>query len=123
MSLVRTLLRNGISYGEFDQVARKYFVDVAYRDLAPAGKKQTVSNVAILTGLNRKEVKKLSELDLEQSGGDIDPALHAATATMAATPPVPVSTLLPRVDPTCRENITASARCPSPKSHLHCPDA
>jgi hypothetical protein len=70
MSLVRTLLRNGMSYGEFDQVARKCFVDVAYRDLAPAGKKQTVSNVAILTGLNRKEVKKLSELDLEQSGGD-----------------------------------------------------
>jgi hypothetical protein len=70
MSLVRTLLRNGMSYGEFDQVARKCFVDVAYRDLAPAGKKQTVSNVAILTGLNRKEVKKLSELDLEQPGGD-----------------------------------------------------
>ena len=68
MSLVRTLLRNGMSYGEFDQVARKCFVDVAYRDLAPAGKKQTVSNVAILTGLNRKEVKKLSELDLEQPG-------------------------------------------------------
>lgn len=70
MALVRTLLRNGMSYGDFDQVARKCFVDVAYRDFAPAGKKQTVSNVAILTGLNRKEVKKLSELDLEQSAGD-----------------------------------------------------
>jgi hypothetical protein len=66
MKLVRTLLRNGLSYGEFDQVARKCYVDVAYRDFAPAGKKQTVSNVAILTGLNRKEVKKLSELDLQQ---------------------------------------------------------
>lgn len=66
MTLVRTLLRNGMSYGEFDQVARKCYVDVAYRDFAPAGKKQTVSNVAILTGLNRKEVKKLAELDLQQ---------------------------------------------------------
>jgi hypothetical protein len=66
MTLVRTLLRNGLSYGEFDQVARKCYVDVAYRDFGPAGKKQTVSNVAILTGLNRKEVKKLAELDLEQ---------------------------------------------------------
>lgn len=66
MALARTLLRNGVSYGEFDRVARKSFVDVAYRDFAPAGKKQTISNVAILTGLNRKEVKKLAELDVEQ---------------------------------------------------------
>ena len=65
-TLIRTLLRNGMSYGEFDQVARKCYVDVAYRDFAPAGKKQTVSNVAILTGLNRKEVKKLAELDVER---------------------------------------------------------
>jgi len=67
MTLIRTLLRNGMSHGEFDQLARKCFVDVAYRDFAPAGKKQTVSNVAILTGLNRKEVKKLAELDAGQS--------------------------------------------------------
>ena len=66
MTLVRTLLRNGMSYGEFDQVARKCYVDVAYRDFAPAGKKQTVSNVAILSGLDRKEVKKLAELDVKQ---------------------------------------------------------
>ena len=63
MAIVRTLLRNGMSYGEFDQIARKAFVDVAFRDFAPEGKKQTVSNVAILTGLNRKEVKKWYELD------------------------------------------------------------
>jgi hypothetical protein len=71
MTLIRTLLRNGMSYGEFDQVARKCYVDVAYRDFAPAGKKQTVSNVAILTGLNRKEVKKLADLDLAQPGTEI----------------------------------------------------
>ena len=68
-ALVRTLLRNGMSYGEFDQLARKCFVDVAFDDFAPAGKKQTVSNVAILTGLNRKEVKKLHELDAGHDDG------------------------------------------------------
>jgi len=67
MALVRTLLRNGMAYGEFDQIARKCFVDVAYRDFTPSGRKQTISNVAILTGLNRKEVKKLAELDVDQS--------------------------------------------------------
>ena len=65
-AIIRTLLRNGMSYGEFDQIARKCFVDVAFRDFAPEKKKQTVSNVAILTGLNRKEVKKLHELDADQ---------------------------------------------------------
>jgi len=55
-----------MSYGEFDQIARKVFVDVAYRDFSQPPKKQTVSNVAILTGLNRKEVKKLHELDIDQ---------------------------------------------------------
>lgn len=67
LALIRTLLRNGMSYGEFDQIARKCFVDVAYDGFAIEGKKQTVSNVAILTGLSRKEVKKLHELDVAQS--------------------------------------------------------
>jgi len=66
-ALIRTLLRNGMAYGEFDQIARKCFVDVAYRDFSNSHKKQTVSNVAILTGLNRKEVKKLHELGSDQS--------------------------------------------------------
>ena len=66
-ALIRTLLRNGMSYGEFDQIARKSFVDVAYDDFSTPGKKQTVSNVAIVTGLNRKEVKKMHELDVDQT--------------------------------------------------------
>ncbi len=65
-ALIHTLLRNGMSYGEFDLIARKVFVDIAYRDFSQPRKKQTVSNVAILTGLNRKEVKKLHELDTDQ---------------------------------------------------------
>ena len=62
-ALIRTLLRNGFSYGDFDQIARKCFVDIAYQDFTRNGKKQTVSNISILTGLNRKEVKKLHEQD------------------------------------------------------------
>ena len=65
-ALIRTLLRNGMSYGEFDQVARNCFVDVAFKDFAGAKKKQSISNVAILTGLSRKEVKKIRDLDDDQ---------------------------------------------------------
>lgn len=66
MAIIRCLLRNGMSYGEFDRVARKCYADIAFTEFKPTGKKQTISNIAILTGLNRKEVKKLLELDDSQ---------------------------------------------------------
>ena len=68
MAILPTLVRNGMSYGEFDQLARKCFVDVAFRDFPPEGRKQTLSHVAIVTGLNRKEVKKLHEFDADHDG-------------------------------------------------------
>ncbi|MDH3451617.1 MAG: DUF6502 family protein [Gammaproteobacteria bacterium] len=64
--LVRVLLRNGVSYGVFAELARKVFVDVAFNEFAQEGRKQTISRVAALTGLTRKEVKRLMEL--EQAG-------------------------------------------------------
>jgi len=61
--LVRVLLRNGIAYGSFAELAKKTYVDVAFEAFAPKGKKQTVSRVSALTGLTRKETKRLHELD------------------------------------------------------------
>ena len=61
--LVRILLRNGVAYGTLAELIRQVYVDVAFRDFAPAGKKQTVSRVSALTGLTRKEVKRLLEDD------------------------------------------------------------
>lgn len=65
--LVRILLRNGVAYGTLAELVRKTYVDVAYRDFAPKGKKQTVSRVSVLTGLTRKEVRRLQE----SGAGDI----------------------------------------------------
>jgi len=61
--LARILLRNGVAYGALADVIRKCYVDVAFEDFSPQGKKQTVSRVSALTGLTRKEVKRLHELD------------------------------------------------------------
>jgi len=60
--LVRILLRNGIAYGSFADLAKKTYVDVAFEDFAPEGKKQTVARVSALTGLTRKETKRLHEM-------------------------------------------------------------
>jgi len=65
--LVRILLRNGVAYGTFSDLAKKVYTDVAFEDFALDGKKQTVSRVSILTGLTRKEVKRLHEQPVEVS--------------------------------------------------------
>ncbi len=64
--LVRILLRNGIAYGSFAELAKKTYVEVAFEDFAPERKKQTVSRVSALTGLTRKEAKRLHEMGREQ---------------------------------------------------------
>ena len=60
--LVRILIRNGVAHGAFVELTKKVFVDVAFDEFSPEGKKQTVSRVSALTGLTRKDVKRLHEL-------------------------------------------------------------
>lgn len=57
--LFRMLLRSGISYGAFDELAKRTFIDVALRDFGIAGKKPSISRASILSGLTRKEVQRL----------------------------------------------------------------
>lgn len=59
--LIRILLRNGIAYGTFADISRKIYVDSGFEEAKRQGQKQTVSNISILTGINRKEVKRLKE--------------------------------------------------------------
>ncbi|MGB5605520.1 MAG: DUF6502 family protein [Gammaproteobacteria bacterium] len=66
--LVRILLRNGVAYGTLAGLVRRVYVDVAFSEFAPQGKKQTVSRVSALTGLTRKEVKRLLETEVADEG-------------------------------------------------------
>lgn len=66
--LVRILLRQGFTAEAFENVARRVYVDVAEKEFALPGKKQTTSRIGVLTGLNRKEVArqlKLPVVDME----------------------------------------------------------
>ena len=56
--LVRVLLRNGVAYADFCEVARRLFVEVASEDFGLPGRKRSVSRISVLTGINRKEVKR-----------------------------------------------------------------
>jgi uncharacterized protein DUF6502 len=57
--LVRILLRNGVPYGAFAEMARRVYAEVAQREFALPGKKQTVSRISTLTGLTRKDVTRI----------------------------------------------------------------
>ncbi len=60
--LLRVLIRNEISHAEFAELSRQAYVDVAYDHFAIPSKKMTYARVAVLTGLSRKEVVRLSKL-------------------------------------------------------------
>jgi hypothetical protein len=67
--LVRILLRHGMAYGTFAELARKAYTDEGLRHLEALGKRPSVSAVSALTGLTRKEAKRVHELDID-AGSD-----------------------------------------------------
>src|SRR4030043_2117543 len=57
--LVMFLLRNGVPYQTFADIAKRVYVDVATEEFDIPGRKQSKSRVSILTGLSRKEVLRV----------------------------------------------------------------
>lgn len=69
--LVRVMLRNGIACGSFEELVRKVYVDEAFvQAQGNDAQKATVSGVSAQTGLSRKEVKRLHELDNPHDSDD-----------------------------------------------------
>ena len=60
--LIRILLRNGIPYGIFADLAKRVYVDIAADEFGIPGRKQSISRISIITGLSRKEVRRVSSL-------------------------------------------------------------
>ncbi|MEJ2425219.1 MAG: DUF6502 family protein [Candidatus Thiodiazotropha sp.] len=61
--LVRLMLRNGFTYGDFADLSKWTFMDVASQEFGIPGRKQTVSRVSVITGLTRKEVSRLQKIE------------------------------------------------------------
>lgn len=57
--LVRILIRYGLSFGEFQSIAKQVYVEVADKDFRIPNRKQTIARMAMLTGIQRKEVSRL----------------------------------------------------------------
>ncbi len=68
--LVRVLLRHGVSHAEFASWAKQTYVEEARANFGIDGKSPTVSRLAIVTGINRKEVKRILDLP-----ADVEPVV------------------------------------------------
>ena len=64
--LIRILLRKGISFGELSQITKRVYVQVAEDNLTKKKTRVTTSQIAIITGLTRKDVANLRKLAVDE---------------------------------------------------------
>lgn len=65
--VVRLLLKNGIGYNEFSQICKLAFVEVASNEYGIRGRRTNMSRVAVMTGISRKEVKRLRDTETKEA--------------------------------------------------------
>jgi hypothetical protein len=62
LPLVRVLLRYGVTFGTFEDIAKRVYVRMALQEFRIPGRKPTISRAAIITGLSRKEILRVQRL-------------------------------------------------------------
>ena len=80
--LVRLCIRMGVPFGVFEEVSKRVYVEVAYSDFNLPGKKPSASRASILSGLTRKDVKRLmdaSEVTDSSQGEQLNRAARVLT--------------------------------------------
>ncbi len=81
--LFRLLLRHGVAFRTFEEIAKRAYIDVSLRDFAIPGKKPSVSRAAILSGLTRKEVLRLRSEPVDTQAADGEQYNRAARVLTA----------------------------------------
>jgi len=79
--LVRLLLRFGVTFPALADLLRELYVQVAEADFALESKPQTDSRISLLTGIHRKEVRRLRGAGTQVSA--MPPALSRASRIVA----------------------------------------
>lgn len=81
-ALACVALRHGMSFAAFADLAKRAFVDAARHEFALPGRKASTSRVALLTGLTRKDVQRLSE-ETPSEGDDAGAQYNRAAKVIA----------------------------------------
>ncbi len=70
--IARFLLRNGITYKQFAEIAKWAFVRVATEEYGVRGRSASITRVSDLTGLTRREVSRLRSVDAPSNHFEAD---------------------------------------------------
>jgi Family of unknown function (DUF6502) len=79
--LVRLLIRSGVTFPVLVDLLRTLYVDVASRDLLTDPRAQTDSRLSLMTGVHRKEIRRLRSI---APGGDETPAVVTLSSQIIA---------------------------------------
>lgn len=80
--VARIMLRAGVNWRELADVCKATYVEVATEDFGIRGRPTNVSRVAILTGLTRREVRRLRNL-LKEDNPEIFSRINYATRVLS----------------------------------------
>lgn len=64
--IVKIALKNGVTHREILDLSKQVFVEVAAQDYGIGGRPTNVSRIAILTGMDRKEIKRIKDLSTSE---------------------------------------------------------
>ncbi len=71
-------MRSGITWGEFAELSKEVFVDVARRDYGIQGRPTNNSRVAMITGLSRREVTRVRDVLIGEAQAPEPPSSRVA---------------------------------------------
>jgi hypothetical protein len=80
--VARWLLRSGVTWKEFSELSRAVFVDTATEEFGLRGRPTNVSRVALLTGLTRREVRRVRAENVERENEAADESLNHASRVL-----------------------------------------
>lgn len=80
--IARIMLRAGVNWREFADICKAIYVEVATGDFGIRGRPTNISRVAILTGLTRREVRRLRNL-LQEDNVEVFTRMNYATRVLA----------------------------------------
>jgi len=81
--VIRILLRNGVSWREFADLAKEVYVETARHDYGVQGRPTNVARVAMMTGLSRREVTRVRNI-LDGEALVTQPASNRISAVLTA---------------------------------------
>lgn len=82
--LVRLVLKRGMAFGQFAELLKHAYVEAAEEDFTVPGRKLTISRVAVLTGLTRKEASRLMQAEPSVSESQARRRVNRAARVVSA---------------------------------------